>query len=303
MKILFISLSNIGDAVMTTPVLQALERIYPDAVFDIVTGKRAAEVFKHYPKLINLFIKDKQGFLRGYFDLWQALFKTKYDLIVDLRFDGFVDTLRSKRRLTKSNKDDRLMHAVEQHMSVIRSISPEQGKVHVISGPTIWLDGALSSFADNIIKTLSEEFLLSLGPGCGGPEKVWSPPFFAQACNQLKDKISGVILLGGAGDTAYCREVSENLEIEYCDMSGKTSILEAAALIKKTKCFVGNDSGLGHLASAVTTPTITLFGVGDPERYHPWQKETEWLIGSDQDVNNISVNDVVTLLNNVINQS
>ena len=110
-------------------------------------------------------------------------------------------------------------------------------------------------------------------------------------------------MLGGAGDTAYCQEVSENLEIEYRDMSGKTSILEAAALIKKTKCFVGNDSGLGHLASAVTTPTITLFGVGYPERYHPWQKETEWLLGSDQDVNNISVNDVVTLLNNVINQS
>ncbi len=303
MKILFVSLSNIGDAVMTTPVLQTLEKIYPDAVFDIVTGKRSAEVFKHYPKLKNLFIKDKQGFLRGYFDLWKALFKTKYDLIVDLRFDGFVYVLRAKRRLTKRNKDDRLTHAVEQHLSVIRSIIPERGKSQIITSPAIWLDEAFTFSAINIIKTLPKGFLLSLGPGCGGPEKVWPPTFFAQACNQLKDKISGVILLGGTGDKAYCREVSEKLEIEHCDMSGKTSILEAAALMEKTQCFIGNDSGLGHLASAVATPTITLFGVGFPERYHPWQKETEWLLGSGQDVKNISVNDVVSILNNIIDRS
>jgi len=296
MKILFVSLSNIGDAVMTTPVLQALERIYPDAIFDIVTGKRSAEVFKHYPKLMNLYIKDKQGFLRGYFDLWKVLFKTKYDLIVDLRFDGFVYILRSKTHLTKSNKDDRLTHAVEQHMSVIRSISQEQRKEQITLSPTIWFDEAFSSFTKNIIKTLPEGFLLSLGPGCGGPKKVWSPIFFAQACNKVKDKISGVILLGGAGDTAYCQEVSENLEIEHSDMCGKTSILEAAALIKKTQCFVGNDSGLGHLASAAGIPTITVFGVGEPERYRPWGKKALWLVGKEQNINNVAVDDVVGLL-------
>lgn len=300
MKILFISLSNIGDAIMTTPVLLALEDRYPDAVFDIVAGRRSAEVFKHYPKSSNLFIKNKQGFLRGYFELWKDLFKTKYDLIVDLRFDGFAYILRGKKRLTKSCKDEKAAHAVDQHLSIIQSVRKEQKTNSNTTRTAIWLDEASRRFADKAIEKLPDGMLLSLGPGCGGPEKVWSADYFAQVCNQLKEKFSGVILLGGTGDSEYCQRVSEKLEIEHLDFSGKTSILEAASLISKTQCFVGNDSGLGHLASAVETPTISLFGVGFPERYHPWQKGAEWLLGAEQEVNKIAVNDVVALLNKAI---
>jgi len=64
-KILFISLSNIGDAVMTTPVLQALHELYPEAVIDIVGDQRSSEIFKYCPFLGEIFHKHKSSFLRG----------------------------------------------------------------------------------------------------------------------------------------------------------------------------------------------------------------------------------------------
>ncbi len=64
-KILFISLSNIGDAIMTTPVLMALHECYPEAVVDIVGDKRSSEIFKHCPFRGEIFNKQKNMFLRG----------------------------------------------------------------------------------------------------------------------------------------------------------------------------------------------------------------------------------------------
>jgi len=60
--------------------------------------------------------------------------------------------------------------------------------------------------------------------------------------------------------------------------------------------FVGNDSGLGHMASAAGIPTITVFGVGEPDRYRPWGEKALWLVGEKQNINNVTVDDVVGLL-------
>ena len=64
-KILFIGLSNVGDVVMTTPVLKALHNKYPDALFDIVADKRAMQLYANCPFLNKLYLKDKDKLLRG----------------------------------------------------------------------------------------------------------------------------------------------------------------------------------------------------------------------------------------------
>ena len=57
--------------------------------------------------------------------------------------------------------------------------------------------------------------------------------------------------------------------------------------------FIGNDSGLGHIASAVSVPSLTLFGIGEPQRYHPWGAQATWLQGDNNNINSITVNAVV----------
>ena len=93
-KLLFVGLSCVGDAVMTTPVLQALHQVYPDAEIDIVADRRSWEIFEHCPYRGDIFYKDKQRFLRGAPALLKELLATRYDVVVDLRTDGLASRLR-----------------------------------------------------------------------------------------------------------------------------------------------------------------------------------------------------------------
>jgi ADP-heptose:LPS heptosyltransferase len=75
-----------------------------------------------------------------------------------------------------------------------------------------------------------------------------------------------------------------------------TSILEAVAIQRRLHIFVGNDSGLGHMACAAGIPTLTIFGTGEPDRYRPWGESSLWLVGQKQEIKNVSVGAVVDLL-------
>ena len=75
-----------------------------------------------------------------------------------------------------------------------------------------------------------------------------------------------------------------------------TSVLEAVAIQRRLDIFVGNDSGLGHMASAAGIPTLTIFGTGDPDRYRPWGASALWLVGQNQEIKNVPVGAVVELL-------
>ena len=100
-KILFIGLSSAGDVVMTTPALTSLQNKYPEALFDIVADKRGVQLYKNFPKLNKIYLKDKDKPLRGVPDLLLQLWKNRYDLIIDMRTDGLAYLLRAKKRYTK----------------------------------------------------------------------------------------------------------------------------------------------------------------------------------------------------------
>jgi len=284
-KILFISLSNIGDAVMTTPALHELHRAFPGAVIDIVAGSRSLPVFLHCPYRGEIFLKDKKKLLRGYPDLLRQLRRTHYGLVVDLRTDGFSLLLKASKRYQKRRSRGSGMHAVQEHLAIIEDLTGVSGRPET----HIWLSDEEINFAKTVMHEFADADCLAIGPGCGGPEKVWPADRFAALANDLQDVFSGVVLLGGPGDSAYAAEAIKTMKCRTLDLTGKTDILQAVAVIKQCKLFIGNDSGLGHLASAVATPSLTLFGVGQPDRYHPWQDKAAWLTGHDHEVRNIPV--------------
>ncbi len=67
------------------------------------------------------------------------------------------------------------------------------------------------------------------------------------------------------------------LRLPVLNLAGQTSILEDCAVLARAQVFVVNDSGLGHMASAVGIPTLTVFGPTDALRYHPWGQQADWL--------------------------
>ncbi len=97
-KALFISLSNIGDAIMTTPALELLHARYPEHSIDIVADRRSGEIFEHCPYRGEIFYKNKRAAWRGVPALLGQLRVSFYEVVVDLRSDGLAYLLRARRR-------------------------------------------------------------------------------------------------------------------------------------------------------------------------------------------------------------
>jgi heptosyltransferase-3 len=277
-RILFITLSNIGDAVMTTPVLERLHQLYPDAVIDLVCDPRSSILFENCPYRGKIFLKIKKHGKKGLWKLIRELRKKRYDLIVDLRTDGLSYLLKARQRLTKWQRKPYGPHSVQELISIIDSINPEKNLPPV----KIWLSEKQIKDADQLIEKLPGKRILAIAPGANWLPKTWSAQNFAATANLLKAYFDGVILLGGPGDIDYCKTVSETVSLPCLNACHTTDLLTAAAVMAKCKLFIGNDSGLGHLASAVTTPSISVFGPGQPERYHPWGPHAEWVVGENQ---------------------
>lgn len=292
-KILFIGLSNVGDVIMTTPVLKALHTKFPSALFDIVADKRSMSLYGNYPFLNNLYLKDKNKPLRGVPALLSELWKNSYDIIVDVRSDGLAFLLRGKKRYTKFSAKSYGPHAVEEIMGVIQSLHGGQP----IPDTEIWLSDANRDYARKQLSIFSnKEKLLSLSVGDSRkPEKTLVTENFIKLLRIHKNDFSGVIFLGNHFETDVTQEVCKEIEVPYINTLGN-SLLDAAALIEKTCLYIGPDSGLGHIASAVKTTTISFFSVMSPERFRPWGNKSTCLTGNHNDARNISatkVSDVI----------
>jgi heptosyltransferase III len=283
-KILLITLSNIGDAVMTTPVLEALHASWPLATVDIVTDVRASCLFTHCPYAGRVLLKDKQAGWRGTFALVKHLRRMHYDLVVDLRTDGLTLLLRAGQRLTRRSGRPPGQHAVERHFGVIS----RQVETNRPPATRVWLSAAEQAFANRQLSGLSGQCWLALGPGARWQPKCWPVHCFQVLLQHLQAEFAGVILLGDASDRAVCQGVEDRAPLPVINLAGKTNLLEAAAILAQSRLFVGNDSGLGHLAAATGTPTVTVFGPGDPARYHPWHPQARWIQSSTGNIEDLT---------------
>ena len=220
-KILFITLSCVGDAVMTTSVLQALHQIYPSARIDIVADKRADIIFQHCPYRGEIYYKHKEKFLRGAPALIKQLLDKQYDVIVDLRTDGLAYLLKGKKRFTKWNGKSYGPHAIELLMGHIRSIFGDRA----IPAPHIWLNDESINFANKAIADLAHNNILAMGPGCSGKrlEKFWPTKNYALLANGMADVFDAVLLLGGQGDKKLVMEITDELQLPCIDMCNKTN--------------------------------------------------------------------------------
>ena len=288
--ILLITLSNIGDAVMTTPVIQALHNKYPRAVMDIVADARSSEVFRHCPCKGEILLKDKQAGWRGLVTLVKQLRAQRYDLVVDLRTDGLTLLLRASRRLTRRGCKTTGQHAVQRHFGVIDA---REG-LGRIPATCVWLSQQEQAFAERQLAALPGTRWLALGPGARWAAKCWPVTSFQALLEQLQPQFDGVVLLGDSNDADSCQQLEGHMTLSCLNLAGKTNLLQATAVLKHTALFIGNDSGLGHLAAACDTPTLTVFGPGEPHRYHPWHPRARWVQSDSGDVADVPVEAVAS---------
>jgi len=288
-KILFIGLSSVGDVVMTTPALTSIQNQYPEALFDIVADKRGVQLYKNFPKLNKVYLKDKDKPLRGVPDLLLQLWKNRYDLIVDMRTDGLAYLLRAKKRYTKFFARSYGSHAIEDLMGIIAPLHGDKPLPHT----SVWPAELDREYAKKEISVFNNtDLLLAISIGDSRkPEKTWTTNKFVDLLNKHKDDFTGVIFLGNSYEAEGTREVASKIDMQYIN-TVNNSLLEAASLLEKCCLYIGPDSGLGHIASAVKTPTISFFSLMKPDRYRPWGDKSICICGSANDARNISVDEV-----------
>lgn len=264
-RILFITSNRLGDAVLSTGLLDHLTRTYPEARLTIACGPLPAPLFRAVPGLERLIPLAKRSYARHWLRLWLECVGTRWDLVVDLR-NSAVGRLVPARRRAFHAKAARPMHKVEENAAVL-GLSPPPA-------PRLWIDAAAREQADALIPAGTGPFL-AIGPTANWLGKEWPADRFASLALRLTGEggpLAGarVAVLAAPPERERARPVLDALGSKAIDLTGRTDPMAAAACLERAALYVGNDSGLMHIAAAAGVPTVGLFGPGYPAIYGPW---------------------------------
>lgn len=277
MNILFITANRLGDAVLSTGALSALIDRYPAARVTIACGPLPRSLFSAIPQVARIVVMVKRPHHGHWRDLWLQTIGTRWDLVVDLRNTLISRMVRSRSRKIFRGPKPR-QHMVEAFSQLIDA-DPRD------AAPRLWLDRASQEEVAAILQPQVK--LLALAPGAHGIGKRWPAERYAALALSLTapgGMIAGgmVAVLGSAGERVQADPVIAALPADrVIDLVGRTEPLQAAAWLARADLYVGNDSGLTHLAAAAGAPTLALFGPGIPTRYRPWGRAAHYLIAAD----------------------
>jgi ADP-heptose:LPS heptosyltransferase len=263
-RILFISSTRIGDAVLSTGLLDPLARQHPEARFTIVCGRVAEGVFRRMPRLERLIAIEKRRYSLHWLEIWGALAFTRWDLVVDLRASAIAWLLWTReRRVIQGGR--RPGHRLA-HLAALLGVSPPPL-------PVTWTAPEDNARAAALLP--AGRPWLVLGPTANWHRKVWSADRFAELARRLTAPDgalpgAGIAILGGPGDQerSMANPVLTALP-QALDLVGKLDLPEVAAVLARAAIFIGNDSGLMHLAAAAGAPTLGLFGPTPADEYGP----------------------------------
>ncbi len=276
-KLLFIASNRIGDAVLSTGALDHAMSLAPDAEVVIACGPLAAPLFRATPRLARLFEIEKVR-TRGahWMELWSALRGMRFDLAVDLRGTLITYALSARRRIVH-RKSLQLRHKIDELTELMGASAPLRPRLHI--------DAAARAAAEAAFPAGGPA--LALGPGANFIGKRWPPERFAAVARRLtrpQGKLDGarIVIVGGPEDRQIGDEMVRSLDadgVAATNLAGALDLLAVAAVLERATLFIGNDSGLMHLAAAAGAPTLGLFGPSDERVYGPYGARTRALRG------------------------
>lgn len=264
MKFLVIRFSSLGDCVLLCPLLEYLKRAGAEEV--VVLTKRAyAELFSSATGVDRVIALDKGA---GVGTLWRIAGEFRgrgYTIIdahaswrsrlvcaragqVDARFEKYT---RERLGLIVWKKPADLPTMLERYAKLCAPVGVE---TPVLSPGGLRLPQAA---ADAASKAMGDSAFVAVAPGSRWPAKRWNG--FARLCETLA-RDHRILLVGDAADREFTAPIARALGDRCLDMAGTPSLMQTAAHIARCRLFVGNDSGLMHLAEAAGVPVVALFG-------------------------------------------
>ena len=274
-KILFITLSNIGDVVLTFPVLDILIDVFPQAEISVVVGSRVESLFKNNPRIKSVYVYEKRQSLPKIFQWLQTLRREHFDLVVDLRHTMIPFFLRSRHHTPLVYFKSALRHKKDEHLNRLARVLPFDNALRERRAIAI----SQSDF-DYVRKLLKKDwgeaqYYVVMAPGAANHNKRWSYEKIAQLADYLIETYHvPVVFVGGKEDKEMIALVKTQMKQRASDFSGVLTLVELAALLKGSLFFVGNDSAPMHMASYFDRPVLAFFGPTDPGLYGPWSSQS-----------------------------
>ncbi|MEI7710594.1 MAG: glycosyltransferase family 9 protein [Rhodospirillales bacterium] len=257
MRILFVTSNRLGDAVLSTGLLNHLLRTHPDARFTVVCGPVAAGLFARMPRLERIIALEKRQMGGHWLGLWASVATTWWDLVVDIRGSALSWLVPTRRRAIMRRSTG---HKTMQLAAVLGVNPPPL--------PVVWTAPEDRAKAAALLP--AGRTIVALAPTANWLPKIWPPERFIAAFQALPSGDAVAAVIAGPGDTERAMAAPLLAALPGAiDLVGCLTLPEIAAVLARVSLFVGNDSGLMHLAAASGAPTIGLFGPTNATEYGP----------------------------------
>ncbi len=289
-KVLLIRLRSIGDTVLSTPSLFALRRFLPNAEIDILVEDWVAPVLDQHPHVDNVVILEHGGFASRA-RVARQIRAAGYDVVYNLhggttatfltRATGarhrvgyetyqYAQLHNHQSPSSSSLWGEQKTHSVEQQLALLGWTG-----VPVSDRPRTHLavtNDAASSVGRLLAEAGIEEDrpIALIHPAAAFATKQWATENFARVAEFVTERGLAPVAIAASNE----REIIERLvnAASVPIVSFDLSLPEVAALAARSQIFVGNDSGIAHIAAAVQTPSVVIFGSSNIAHWHPWNK-------------------------------
>ncbi len=274
-KILIIKPGAIGDLLQMTPVIRALARRYPGAHITVLVGTTAtADLFSHNPHVGATLVFDRRGAHRSCSSrhaLWQQLRRERFDLVVNFQRSNIrtwlLATAALPCRVLVYHKDPS-RHVVDNYLQTLSplGIAGQDRTLELFPGIED------EQYADQLFTKngWGGKTVIALNPGASHAVNRWGASRFASLADLLQDRFAGqILIIGGPEDGGLAEEILSLTRSKPIVLTGRATLLQLGAILRKCTVLVSGDTGPLHLATAVGTRVVALFGAADPARTGP----------------------------------
>ncbi len=291
-RILVRGVNWVGDTILTYPAVQKLKSLFPHCHLAMLVPGHLVDLWKTFPQVDEIIPFQKK---RGIGSIWedinlsQSLMERKFDLAVILprSFRSALHIFLARIPIRVGYKGEGrsffLTHGIPRTKEVLEihrihyyeKLVESTGQSKESPSPRIFLREEDRKSVEEMLGSmglLDGRLLIGMNPGATyGLAKCWHPERFGELGKRISKKWKATVLLfGREEERPIANEILVHLKEGGIDLTGKTYLLQLAALLERCRILVTNDTGTMHVATAVETPVVALFGSTDPSTTGPW---------------------------------
>ena len=295
-NILIIKPSSLGDIILALPALTALRKSFPDAKISWLIRPEFAPLLENHPHLTDVILFDRKllgkawyypGAFVSLLSLIRRLRHSKFDAVID--FQGLFRTASlawlsgCKKRLGMANarelarifythkvaQDEDCIHLVDYYFKIIRTAGAFEGKVQFV----LPQDPSAASSVGGLLTShnIKPDNYAVFVPGSARSDKCWPIERFAVLADKISSQFNlSIVATGTESETSAVERLQAASDVPIANLTGQTSLAQLIALLSAARLVVSNDTGPGHIAAALGTPLVLIFGPTNPARVAPY---------------------------------